>query len=1418
MEKTMKRNNFSKLISWLLIFALLFTAVAPAGSAYAAETDGTNVEWYNFRNNQENNGVTDKNTPTSLAETYLKWAVKYGTGWSAAPTPPIIVDGKIYTGVGNVIMELDKETGEVIRQSDPMVANVGYAMNPLIYAEGKIFAQVGNGMIQAVDIKTMTTLWHTEKIGGQTVSPISYVEIDGTGYLYTGTWTGESRDGVFFCVTTDNSKVTDGVKAAEWTFMPSGNQEGVKYDAALKATLEDENSVAKRGFYWAGAYANENYVAVGSDDGTSEGDYSANAVFYTLNPKTGDIIDRIDGIKGDIRTTTVYDNGYLYFSTKGGHLYKVSVDEKGNLGEATYIDLGGMTTASPVVYKNKIYIGVCGQGGQFDADGGHGFAVVDNSTATLSADSLMYKIPIKGYPQASALVSTAHVNEDFDGDGAADGRVYIYFTYNAHPGGIYYTYDTADQTEIAEISQELYVPPADKQQYCISTICTDNEGTMYYKNDSCYLMAVERNEAYLEDIAVTADDASEVLWDKDFNPGTGEYNLVVKGSVKNLTIEAAAVEGADSLYYDDKTVNLEDKIAVSTSIIVKKNGKSREYTLNIRKEGTESALSQLKVNTSNSYSGTGVTLSPEFTYDNLEYNVDVSDLSKSFYNIWPDTADVNAKVTVTAVENVATNSGTALAAGDVIDVTSSNSGHSRYAIYPADKTKTAAVNITVTSEDGTATTTYRVNLVKKYYFASITAENQDYTGNAVETTVTVTNGLDETVDPSEYTVTYENNVEVGQAALTVTGNAGGNYEGCSETVNFNICKKTLGSIQVSDQFYTGKALTPAFSVLSEAGKTVDASQYTLTYENNTEIGTATVTATAVEGGAYEGNITASFAIRKKNIAEVTLKDSQVYAYTGGEIKPLITVKDENGSTVSSTKYTVLYVNNVETGTAQLTVTANEDSLYAGSVTVSYDILQGELSYYTAGTKAYTGDPLVSGIVIKDNNWKTVPKSAYTIEFKDNIDVGTASFVATAKEGSGYFGSVSGTFEIEKARIAEVNVENKYYTGSQVEPEVEVLDNYGNIVPASEYTVTYSDNVEVGLANVTVKANSGSNYRGTLYDHFIIAKAKAVSMEVEDQTYTGKAIKPSVKVTAEDGRVIPEDQYTATYKNNVNVGTATVQITMKNSSVFAGSLNSTFEIKAAAVDTVKADSKVTYTGKAIKPSVKVYSDGKLLDSSCYTVEYKNNTKVGKATVTVKGTGNYAGSVSKIFVIVPKAPSTASAKLYGYDDVQFSWNKATGASGYYVYYKKASASDYTYWGKTTGTSIKKANLSDGVKYTFKVVPYYKSGDTYYKSVKYKTASVYTLEKMDKPKASKSSGKVKISWNNISGETGYQISKSTKKTGTNVVETVKSTTAKSKLLSATKGKTYYYKVRAYKTVTIDGKTKTVYGPWSTVRAYKR
>ena len=88
----------------------------------------------------------------------------------------------------------------------------------------------------------------------------------------------------------------------------------------------------------------------GSDDGsdntfadTGSSAYTDTAILYSVDPKTGDVIDKITGLKGDIRTTVVYHDGYVYFATKGGSLYKVKINSDGTFDKSTlsHYDMAG---------------------------------------------------------------------------------------------------------------------------------------------------------------------------------------------------------------------------------------------------------------------------------------------------------------------------------------------------------------------------------------------------------------------------------------------------------------------------------------------------------------------------------------------------------------------------------------------------------------------------------------------------------------------------------------------------------------------------------------------------------------------------------------------------------------------------------------------------------------------------------------------------------------------------------------------------------------------------------------------------------------------------------------------------------------------------------------------------------------------
>lgn len=345
-----------------------------------------------------------------------------------------------------------------------------------------------------------------------------------------------------------------------------------------------------------------------------------------------------------------------------------------------------------------------------------------------------------------------------------------------------------------------------------------------------------------------------------------------------------------------------------------------------------------------------------------------------------------------------------------------------------------------------------------------------------------------------------------------------------------------------------------------------------------------------------------------------------------------------------------------------------------------------------------------------------------------------------------------------------------------------------------------------------------------------AKSSAVSLDTCDvklaysaTTFDGSAKTPKVTVTNPDGVVLTEGtHYTVTYSNNTKVGTAKVTVLGKGD--YSGTVEKTFTIGKVASSTLSYKleyTKTTVNNKVQTPAVTVKdAAGKtLVIDDDYEVTYATGRKaIGKYSVKITMKGNYSGSKTLYFYILPMATSTVKTSLgtgtSGYDDVTAKWDIVTGAKGYNLYYKKASASKWTKVDCGTKRTYTKKNLAAGAKYQFKVVAYIKDGDKKIESLKTKTNIIYTLKKLNKPTVKKySAKKVKVSWTGINGESGYQVYKM-KKVGTSYVKVSSVKTARSYVtMSATKGKTYYYKVRAYK----KNGTKITYGPWSAVRSYK-
>ena len=152
---------------------------------------------------------------------------------------------------------------------------------------------------------------------------------------------------------------------------------------------------------------------------------------------------------------------------------------------------------------------------------------------------------------------------------------------------------------------------------------------------------------------------------------------------------------------------------------------------------------------------------------------------------------------------------------------------------------------------------------------------------------------------------------------------------------------------------------------------------------------------------------------------------------------------------------------------------------------------------------------------------------------------------------------------------------------------------------------------------------------------------------------------------------------------------------------------TFKVTELGVqDTVKMPNcsismpnKYTYKGKAVVPKVKITYKGKeLVKDKDYTISCKSNTKIGTASVTITGKGNYTGTVKKTYQITLGTPAVTSVKTSGKDAVKLTWKKTAGTTKYLVY-----RYDGTTWkkaGATASTTFTDRKLKKGMTYKYKV----------------------------------------------------------------------------------------------------------------------
>ena len=375
----------------------------------------------------------------------------------------------------------------------------------------------------------------------------------------------------------------------------------------------------------------------------------------------------------------------------------------------------------------------------------------------------------------------------------------------------------------------------------------------------------------------------------------------------------------------------------------------------------------------------------------------------------------------------------------------------------------------------------------------LSPESFEYDGAAKEPNVVVKDGNVE-IPPSEYTVKYSNNINVGTntAKVTITDNPGGNYV-VSGSKTFTIKAGTVSLEEApkpNNRTYDGFEWDLVTAGTAINGRVVYSMEKDGSYK--TSIPTETNAGTyqvwyKVEGDNGAGDTepqSVIVTIRPKEVTPIILLNGQYsYStpYTGSPVTPTVTV-NVGGTAVNN--FTPTYSNNTTVGTATVTVQSTEGNYQFFGV-ATFKITKGKATFAlkpTARTDLfYTGDPLALvtfGLATQNGLLVVYSTDGYTYlpVVPTKTERGDYMVVAKVQGNEMYEDSdlvVIPSVKIDRNQVQSPTVslsENSMeYTGTELKPTVTVTDN-GKVIPAGEYTVAYSNNVKIGEATVTVTGN------------------------------------------------------------------------------------------------------------------------------------------------------------------------------------------------------------------------------------------------------------------------------------------------------------------------------------------------------------
>lgn len=547
-----------------------------------------------------------------------------------------------------------------------------------------------------------------------------------------------------------------------------------------------------------------------------------------------------------------------------------------------------------------------------------------------------------------------------------------------------------------------------------------------------------------------------------------------------------------------------------------------------------------------------------------------------------------------------------------------------------------------------------------------------YSGEPVTQNLTLKTSAGYTLKSgTDYTVSYKNNNAVGTATVTISGK--GNFSSKltkTYTISDSLTDAKLGGVK--DYAYTAKNITQSdLTVTLHGVKLTEGTDYTVTYKNNKNVGTASFT--VVGKGMYSGSISKSFKINPRSLEEYTVNDLSDVTFTGSEVGVNdIKVIDAAGNELSKgTDFTLSYKKNVNTGTATVVITGKGN--VTGSIERTFKIVSANISGAKLDAISWfgpDGKPETSLTVTFGGKVLTENKD-YTVQYNHDSTAKKSTPVITGK--GNFYGTNAIQVDIKRANIAvdTVNSVTKTAKTYNTKPQTQTVSiSYLNetLKKDTDYTVTYKNNVNVGTATVVISGKG--EYAGTVSCTFTIQPQKLSRAKISgivNKTYNTKGQTQNATLTYNSSALVKNRDYTQSYKSNTASGVG--YITFSGKGNYTGSVTKSFNIAKANISsaTVGGIGTKRYNGSKQTQSLKITFKGKTLKNGTdYTLSYKNNKNVGTASVVISGKGNFNGKVTANFKINPqKTYITSLSPAKKTIKVNFA-KRTTQASGYIVVY--------------------------------------------------------------------------------------------------------------------------------------------------------